>query len=819
MEAPGSSARDASSKCSAPCRMWPFANRREAPVEWLMGASRRTSCVALTLMGFTWFSFGIGQAIQGLHHILYMSLLLAGVVVVSIAVGIVVVRPEATGFMVSVVIAHASSMTLLSWGYVAAAASYPPLAPRFAAEVWYSQFLSFPYLLATGLRMKPSAVCLLISLANACCATVAIIVTSHMTENDVYAFDSYCTTFVPCILALTSIFFWGVYEEQLRWRTLYDSQQELAAEKQSFKCLLGMVCDAGIWLGADCNQVLRSDKRFDALMGETMTGQELGAHLGAHDRLRMKSAMEGRGAPVLVLPMTLLRARGTSLDVELFIVSQGQAFASCSEMDTEVMEAISSTSKQKLGYLVGIRIAQGVDEAVFAADSVSSAAGRWKSGKWSINSTVRFDLDNEDDDDLERGRRIEVGSVAPSRHSAPAALEHSSLLQFMYDATECKNGEEDCLPPDAVAWVEGACEPMKLSSVLPGQRVLCFDHLSRSLKYSTVEHASMHDAQESSWVTVKLADGTKLPMTSDHPVFARVLNNEGLAAECGPIRAQDLQPGRHALEVFTRTPVVVDEVAEMLPLGTAAGAPATRVSLSVRQADRHSIFVSRTAGGEPGIAVASAKVTPMVDYRRVSVKNTFIDDPLEYDEDIVPLPRVRSAPDLTVQMASGATSVANVATSLATTSRGMRSILSLRSSLRSSTAKSSLKSSEPTDISDSSAVIVCGPQDGLAPLASSSTQPRASSASLLEYQVLRKGGIASHGSRGHAEGDCYPCLMQQLWYDGKFSEPCKFGHFCGRCHEPHSWAERRQRRRQVKRDLNAARVQGSNEGGADRRSL
>merc|ERR1740129_396562 len=56
--------------------------------------------------------------------------------------------------------------------------------------------------------------------------------------------------------------------QQERLRSFYDVQQQLMAEKESFEKLLAMVCDATLWLATDGDTVLRSDQRFDAIVGQ-----------------------------------------------------------------------------------------------------------------------------------------------------------------------------------------------------------------------------------------------------------------------------------------------------------------------------------------------------------------------------------------------------------------------------------------------------------------------------------------------------------------------------------------------------------------------
>merc|ERR1719373_417550 len=94
----------------------------------------------------------------------------------------------------------------------------------------------------------------------------------------------------------------------------------------------------------------------------------------------------------------------------------------------------------------------------------------------------------------------------------------------------CDGQDGDCLPPDAVVWIEGQAMPSKVGNVGSGQRVLCYDHLAGGLKYSEVVDVATHDASASEWVAVKLEDGTELKMTSDHPVYPQAIGLAGQRA-------------------------------------------------------------------------------------------------------------------------------------------------------------------------------------------------------------------------------------------------------------------------------------------------
>jgi len=63
--------------------------------------------------------------------------------------------------------------------------------------------------------------------------------------------------------------------------------------------------------------------------------------------------------------------------------------------------------------------------------------------------------------------------------------------------------------------------------------------------------------------------------------------------------------------------------------------------------------------------------------------------------------------------------------------------------------------------------------------------------------LARQDGLSSIGGKKHCTGDCYPCLMEAWYRNGKSPQPCKFGSLCGRCHENHSHADVRKLKRQM----------------------
>jgi len=180
---------------------------------------------------------------------------------------------------------------------------------------------------------------------------------------------------------------------------------------------------------------------------------------------------------------------------------------------------------------------------------------------------------------------------------APAHLGRASSESGANDqATLCWG----CLPLDASVAVEGRPDPCSLRDLERGQRVLCHDSLSQSVRYAEVLEKQV-DVQEVPWVSVGLEDGTQLAMTADHPV-QRANHRE-------VVRAADLLPGRDSVVVHTvsTAPVIVKEVARQQE---AQGTPGL-ACLAVRSPDRNLVLVADTGPQEDArsMAVSSGDVS------------------------------------------------------------------------------------------------------------------------------------------------------------------------------------------------------------------
>lgn len=385
-----------------------------------------------------------------------------------------------------------------------------------------------------------------------------------------------------------------------------------------------------------------------------------------------------------------------------------------------------------------------------------------------------------------------AGSIRSGCSEWPAARQRAfsvssspPILEVVEDKRLCGGDGADCLPAEAVVRVEGKLGPCNLDSIELGSRVLCFDHLSGCLKYSEVVEIKVHEAPAPDMVMVGLEDGAELMMTADHPLLTQE-HQGGNKLDC-PIRAGDLKPGHHSLEVLKVAPVLVQSVRRV-----PQQAPTTRlVSLSVRQPHRHSVFVASGSGKgalhSVGVASASVGVMPEMLPLQLRLRKTFMDMPEEREEGLQP--KSSSAPILALGGGDcapcGAEGQPMPHDVSAVTSIYEHSSLSCGSSA--ATHFSSCTGEEVV-------IVGRGVEDRRVAGATSSSLMRLSA--LMDSKAK---GLRSLGSLGHEGGWCYPCLMN-CWQDAK---PCRYGIGCSRCHEAHTKGDLKKVNRGRKRELAA----------------
>mmetsp|Transcript_62214 Transcript_62214/g.103389 ORF Transcript_62214/g.103389 Transcript_62214/m.103389 type:complete len:875 (-) Transcript_62214:69-2693(-) len=424
------------------------------------------------------------------------------------------------------------------------------------------------------------------------------------------------------------------------------------------------------------------------------------------------------------------------------------------------------------------------EQSSYLGDAKSLHAGSPKHNKQGVIDAVNSS-----------SRRIPGHKVAPlaaSIISAPAKLEQG-LQQSREPLEEVAN----CLPIDALAWVEGEALPRALAELQPGSRVLCYDRLSGNLK-----HAALLDVQRKDgpveWTTVTLADGATLEMTSDHPMqpvnsaasdgaeqatMRSFLSRPGL-----PVRAAELKPGQHSLMFLQVVPNMVESV-------NSHTHSKPRMALKVQQPERHALFVAPAGLRNDGIiqtmAVESVDVNTSscvyLNRRRSFLEISQVcEDPPGFEEC-----RAGSAPpslhgwscaESHVSIESGES--VSVSSSLPSSERNIELVFGPLPVVR----------QDPMSLgsNDTYAAGVVGDSSE-------------SSYKLTDILRLRAAGLQSRGSVCHDIDQCVPCAHEnrkQLFHKA----PCFKGLFCERCHEEHTdlreakRVQRRDRKRVQRRD-------------------
>ena len=142
----------------------------------------------------------------------------------------------------------------------------------------------------------------------------------------------------------------------------------------SKQILTSTLCDATFWLGVDGEIVLRSDDRFDSLVGRSMLGESLQTCLpGADELVRLQQVLsqarsDDELASASLLPSTLTNTNG-SFSVDMCIVSLKQGAPSKSGQGDQNPDPV---------HLVGVRLMQ---QAPLAPPAMEDHAGRSGSPK------------------------------------------------------------------------------------------------------------------------------------------------------------------------------------------------------------------------------------------------------------------------------------------------------------------------------------------------------------------------------------------------------------------------------------------------------
>eukprot|EP00927_Polykrikos_kofoidii_P027003 TRINITY_DN23917_c0_g1_i1.p1 TRINITY_DN23917_c0_g1~~TRINITY_DN23917_c0_g1_i1.p1 ORF type:complete len:745 (-),score=110.02 TRINITY_DN23917_c0_g1_i1:154-2364(-) len=401
----------------------------------------------------------------------------------------------------------------------------------------------------------------------------------------------------------------------------------------------------------------------------------------------------------------------------------------------------------------------------------------------------------------------------------------------------------DCLPPESLAWIEGYALPQPVEHLVPGQRVLCFDHLGGHLKYAAVVEATIRKASEpADWAHVTLIDGTTVQLTADHPVKP-VRSAAGQRRPAGPLcdelsvtHARNLRPGVDSLMVLKLVPEQVSTVELVMETRS-------RVFLTVEQQERHAIFV---AGSSDNIEHASRSLLRPVAVEsanrcfqediKLRVEKTFLrafgsHACNESGRGAYSRCYPKSAPS-----AIGIQTLGNGVGDVAPRSEHSASEQHQKFAWKGDgTELTRLPTKEEVavvdecndlssdgdslaslcDSDEESEVVLVGPNTYLSAGSSkvvgadaichdspvAKAAKFASSVScvhLSELLWLKAAGLASFGSLKHSEGSCDLCVFENRF---QFYEtpPCKRGSLCDRCHEEHMHYRKARRLRRKER--------------------
>jgi len=642
-------------------------------------------------------------------------------------------------------------------------------------------------------------------------ASVIIHLSSTVLHGDEFPSRVYCQ-----LLVWTITYICIACVVQLRLSSMYGAQQDLKSEKEAADSLLSMVCDAALTLSHDGDTIVRCDQRFNQLMDRSMSGATISSCLpggmGGVERGRLQMFLANcRPGAAMLFHTTMAKVSGSVFDVEFFVVDRRASKSSFSSL------RICGGPSGKVGYhrpgfLVGVRLSSQQtcsDMKLLDDEQMQAAVSAQSAGSVSVCLDEHVAIHAGLLAELERSEVSEASLPLnkPGRggslggRSAPAAMvsSHHRVSDALPHSKESKDGcgSGDCLPANAVVWVEGEQVPRELSQVVPGQRVLCSDSLTGGMKYAEVLTSRLLESQDIDWVAVALEDGTSLTMTADHPVMPVSATKEvwepNVTRDSRPflaVPASRLEPGKHAIYVLKLLPVPVLRVDSA---GASEAVPQARVNLTVRQPERHAVFVAQAKVG-PGfgpptpMAVGSADLSmcsPQMLQPEVRVKNTFI----EACDAASDISLCQSAPPtMTVHQRE----VHCVSDGLRSVVDDASSCLSLASSVSESVmTKSSAMSSVTFRLAGA-----CSPSAGVDGHASLESE----NAMLTNFLNMQNCGLNSFGAFRHANNQCKVCPFESMYNAGLKERQCRFGAFCDLCHNDHK-GRIRQRRGHFKRSL------------------
>jgi len=337
----------------------------------------------------------------------------------------------------------------------------------------------------------------------------------------------------------------------------------LSARIAALERLLAGTFDARFEACATCNglwdlQVTGSSPSLDFLLGFPMAGCLLSSAVCKFDRSRFCDFVGHaiKGCPVSLLNVVLESKGGNTMLAELYLVPEVTG-----EICLAAIKLVNSSNGHQIHDSSASLLVSSLDEAGVSIVDISQQV-----------NTVPWEL-------------------CADHQSHCGASEHAVAFQPPPEVCSLSDGG-DCLPFDALVWVEGQALPQCVCDVQTGQKVLCHDNIVGNLKFVSLLQAETKANSEIEWVRVTLADGTTMRMTSDHLMLSQAHQKEGLdfgVVDTGPVRAADLKPGIDSVMVLRVMPVDVENVEAGLKSDDCG---TQRTSIVVQQPERHSIFVA-----------------------------------------------------------------------------------------------------------------------------------------------------------------------------------------------------------------------------------
>mmetsp|Transcript_61371 Transcript_61371/g.182846 ORF Transcript_61371/g.182846 Transcript_61371/m.182846 type:complete len:846 (+) Transcript_61371:3-2540(+) len=136
---------------------------------------------------------------------------------------------------------------------------------------------------------------------------------------------------------------------------VWDAQEALSAEKALMESIISIMCDATFWLSDDGAKILRSDFRFNMILGRDFAGEDVRLVVADEELERFQlSLTQARQAPLL-LPATLVAQTRARTAVELFIVGNRD---------------INTSDGKTPGFLIGVKVATSMDSMNPAQEAV-----------------------------------------------------------------------------------------------------------------------------------------------------------------------------------------------------------------------------------------------------------------------------------------------------------------------------------------------------------------------------------------------------------------------------------------------------------------